>query len=62
MRKNDIDPYVIGALIGDGTITNLKNYDAYLTSADIDIVEQFVNDGVCRYLTKMIECNILYQG
>lgn len=46
MRKNDIDPYVIGALLGDGTITNVKNCDAYLTSADIDIVEQFVNDGI----------------
>ena len=46
MKKNDIDPYVIGALIGDGTITDLKNYDAYLSSADVEIVDEFVKAGI----------------
>ena len=46
MKKNDIDPYVIGALIGDGTITDINGYDAYLTSADIEIAEEFVKAGI----------------
>lgn len=46
MKKNDIDPYIIGALIGDGTITNIKGYDAYLTSADQEIAGEFIKAGI----------------
>ena len=46
MRKNDIDPYVIGALIGDGTVTDIAAYDAYLTTADIEIAEEFAKAGI----------------
>lgn len=42
------DPYVIGALLGDGCITKHIEggcYDALLSSADSEIVEQFVKAG-----------------
>ncbi len=42
-------PYVIGAILGDGCITNnIKNggYDAMLCSADSEIVEEFENAGL----------------
>ena len=43
MRRTDIDPYVIGAVIGDGCLTeSAKRYcDARLTSADNDIIREF---------------------
>lgn len=42
-------PYVIGAILGDGCITdNIKigSYDAMLCSADTEIVEEFENAGL----------------
>ena len=57
MKKNDIDPYIVGALIGDGTITDIKSYDAYLTSADIDIVNEFTKAGIdMSRATKDVRC------
>lgn len=47
--KPTSSPYVIGAIIGDGCITNnIKNgtYDAMLCSADAEIVEEFRNAGL----------------
>ena len=41
MKKTDIDPYIIGALIGDGNISSSQSYDAALISADEDIVREF---------------------
>ncbi len=50
MRKNDIDPYVIGAILGDGSITENvhRNCTAYLTAGrnETEIVDQFVNAGI----------------
>ena len=47
--KPTSSPYVIGAILGDGCITdNIKagSYDATLCSADIGIVEEFENAGI----------------
>lgn len=46
MRMTDIDPYVIGALIGDGNIAYSSFYDAELISADVDIVREFEKAGI----------------
>ena len=46
MRKTDIDPYIIGALIGDGCISSTQSYDAALISSDEDIVNEFVKNGI----------------
>ena len=43
MKRPDIDPYVIGALIGDGC---LREDSVYFESADDFIVEQFSNAGL----------------
>lgn len=44
-KAPDIDPYVIGALIGDGCMTNEKG-SVCLASADEEIVQQFINAGL----------------
>lgn len=48
MRRTDIDPYVIGAVIGDGCLTEsaTRYCDARLTSADNDIIREFKKAGV----------------
>ena len=46
--KPTIDPYIIGALIGDGCVTeHIKNgsYDALLSSADKEVVDEFEQNG-----------------
>lgn len=49
MKRNDLDPYVIGAILGDGCITTAVEkgcYDAQLTSADDFIIKQITKSGV----------------
>lgn len=48
MRRTDIDPYVIGAVIGDGCLTEsaTRYCDARLTSADNDIIRELKKAGV----------------
>lgn len=46
MKKTNIDPYIIGALIGDGNISSSQSYDASLISADEDIVREFEKSGI----------------
>lgn len=50
MWRNNIDPYIIGAIIGDGCITEsvVAHQTATFTCAleDKDIVDQFVNGGI----------------
>ena len=50
MKKNGIDPYVIGALIGDGCLTDSvkENYTALLSSSreDIEMRENFEKAGI----------------
>lgn len=48
MRRTDIDPYVIGAVIGDGWLTEsaTRYCDARLTSADNDIIRELKKAGV----------------
>lgn len=48
MIRNDLDPYVIGAIIGDGCITNsARRYcTAQFCSADIEIEEEFIKAGI----------------
>lgn len=56
-RKVRIDPYVFGALIGDGCFSEhlMKNGKVNLTTADMEIVEQFTLAGfdMTRYSTKV---------
>lgn len=50
MRKTDIDPYIIGAIIGDGCVANsiqTNRICAQLTSMDEEIVQQFTKQGIC---------------
>lgn len=46
-KKNGVDPYLIGALLGDGCMseTVLKNNKVLLTSADKEVTQQFINNG-----------------
>ena len=44
MAKPNLDPYVIGVLIGDGCLVN-ENYPK-LTTADVEVVEELQNAGV----------------
>lgn len=48
MRRTDIDPYVIGAVIGDGCLTEsaTRYCDARLTSVDSDIIRELKKAGV----------------
>ena len=49
VRKTDIDPYVIGALIGDGCLVDsvrTKEISAEITTMDYEVVEQIINAGV----------------
>lgn len=50
MRKNDIDPYLIGAILGDGSVTEGVHdiYTAILTASadDLDVVKQFEASGI----------------
>ena len=44
-KRAPFDPYIIGALIGDGYLPGGKETQVKLTSADSEIVEQFVKAG-----------------
>lgn len=48
MRRTDIDPYVIGAVIGDGCLTEsaTRFCDAKFTSADDDITRELKRAGI----------------
>ena len=48
MEKTDIDPYVIGAIIGDGCLTETATRfcDAKFTSADDDIIRELKRAGI----------------
>lgn len=48
MKRNGLDPYIIGAIIGDGCITNSvqKSANAMFCSDDAEIVEEFVKAGI----------------
>ncbi len=48
MRRNDLDPYVLGAIIGDGCITESirRSYTASLCSADPEIINRVADSGI----------------
>lgn len=49
MRKTDIDPYIIGALIGDGCVADsiqTSNICAQITSMDEEIMDCFRKEGI----------------